>query len=57
MVRHYVKGSININEGQHPTPKENIKLISKTCPVHIKISKILFYMSICKVTKEGFILS
>ena len=57
MVRHYVKGSININEGQHPTPKENIKLISKTCPVHIKISKTLFYMSICKVTKEGFILS
>ena len=53
MVRQYVKGSININEGQHPTPKENIKLISKTCPVHI----ILYYMLICKVTKEGFILS
>ena len=46
MVRHYVKSSINIDEGQHSTPKEKINLISETRPVHIKISKILLHVDI-----------
>ena len=50
MVRHYVKSSININEGQHPRPKEKIKLISETRPMSHKN----FKNTILNVDMQGY---